>query len=86
MERGRKKSDLIPERRMEKKKGERAMAFKRSYRRERREPGLVPFLTELGEGSLQLGSVWLCLHLSSMAVVPASRQSIYRVCRDHFPT
>lgn len=72
VERGRKKSDLIPERRMEKKKGEREV----TEGREGSQGWFLPQL-ELGQGSLQLGSVWLCLHLSSTAVVPASHWKVF---------
>lgn len=51
VERGRKKSDPIPERRMEKKKGERATAsHHRGEKREGRAPGLVA--PSLGQGGI----------------------------------
>ena len=73
VERGRKKSDLIPERRMEKKKGERAVAcLHRGEERERRDPGLVP--PSQGRGGIFPTGIDVVVlgALPSTAVVPAS--------------
>lgn len=73
VERGRKKSDLIPERRMEKKKGERALACCHSgEERERRDPGKG----SPGKGRDPQGPSQHCRGPDIVS------ESIYRVCRD----
>lgn len=85
VERGRKKSELIPERRMEKKKGERAGASKAGHGRTEREgsQGWFPHPGE-GEGSFQQGSLLVgpCQCCCDPCTV---LESIYGVCRDGFP-
>lgn len=83
VERGRKKSELIPERRMEKKKGEGAGAVRAGQQKTEIE-GSWGCFPRPGEGSFQLGSLLVgpCRCCCDPCTVLGS---IYGVCRDSFP-